>query len=146
MRYLNSPSTLRAPDAPAWPARTEARAVFEVLLATAGTPCRGCAEDSKTVTPDRSGQKNELPGGGSTRWTFRRTRVADSLAHRAQHRHHESHKHIATGHTAPPAPTGFRGRRGRRTSVSGRSYVPTRGVIYVHSSPLAVSSHVEWAI
>jgi hypothetical protein len=24
--------------------------------------------------------------------------------------------------------------------------VPTRGVIYVHSSPLAVSSHVEWAI
>jgi hypothetical protein len=24
--------------------------------------------------------------------------------------------------------------------------VPTRGVIYVHSTPLAVSSHVEWAI
>jgi len=24
--------------------------------------------------------------------------------------------------------------------------VPTRGVIYVHSSPLAVCSHVEWAI
>ena len=24
--------------------------------------------------------------------------------------------------------------------------MPTRGVIYVHSTPLAVSSHVEWAI
>src|SRR5262245_22214273 len=34
MRYLNSPSTLCA--APVlWPARTDARAVFEVLLATA---------------------------------------------------------------------------------------------------------------
>src|SRR5687767_10674056 len=34
MRYLNSPSTLRAPPWPAWPARTDARAVLEVLLAT----------------------------------------------------------------------------------------------------------------
>jgi hypothetical protein len=31
---LNSPSTLRAPPE-AWPARTDARAVFEVLLAIA---------------------------------------------------------------------------------------------------------------
>src|SRR5512138_1425242 len=34
MRYLYSPSTLRAPPV-LWPARTDARAVFEVLLATA---------------------------------------------------------------------------------------------------------------
>src|SRR5919107_2198162 len=34
MRYLYSPSTLRAPPV-LWPARTDARAVLEVLLATA---------------------------------------------------------------------------------------------------------------
>src|SRR5688572_25407894 len=34
MMYLNSPSTLRAPSLPACPARTEARAVLVVLLAT----------------------------------------------------------------------------------------------------------------
>src|SRR5216117_346507 len=28
----------------------------------------------------------------------------------------------------------------------GRSAVPTRGVVYVHSTPLAVCPHVEWAI
>src|SRR4051794_41822769 len=39
-----------------------------------------------------------------------------------------------------------RGRRGRRTSSRGRSTVPTRGVVYVHSTPLAVCPHVEWAI
>src|SRR5262245_13991339 len=36
--YLNSPSTLRAPPAD-WPARTDARAVLEVLLAMEN-PCR----------------------------------------------------------------------------------------------------------
>src|SRR3954470_22597526 len=35
IRYLYSPSTLSAPPVP-WPARTDARAVFEVLPATAG--------------------------------------------------------------------------------------------------------------
>src|SRR5437773_1108833 len=38
IRYLNSPSTLNAPPAPAWPARTDARAVLDALelLATRG--------------------------------------------------------------------------------------------------------------
>src|SRR5690606_31301199 len=34
IRYLNSPSTLRAPPWLDWPARTDARAVLDVLLAT----------------------------------------------------------------------------------------------------------------
>ncbi|GAA1793605.1 hypothetical protein GCM10009835_09370 [Planosporangium flavigriseum] len=45
---MNSPRTLRAPLAPAWPARTEARAVFEVLLATAGLLAeKTCRENGK---------------------------------------------------------------------------------------------------
>src|SRR4029453_16257541 len=35
MKDMKLPRTLSAPPAPAWPARTEARAVLEVLLATA---------------------------------------------------------------------------------------------------------------
>src|ERR1700759_4813149 len=38
------------------------------------------------------------------------------------------------------------GRRGRRTWSSREVYVHTRGVVYVHSTPLAVCAHVEWAI
>src|SRR5262249_13707155 len=57
-----------------------------------------------------------------------------SLAYGQSDRHHERRS------------SRDRGRRGRRTSVFGRSTVPTRGVVYVHSTPLAVCPHVEWAI
>src|SRR5215475_14756353 len=37
-------------------------------------------------------------------------------------------------------------RWGRRTRTRQEVSVPTRGVVFVHSTPLAVCAHVEWAI
>src|SRR5690606_15934977 len=37
-------------------------------------------------------------------------------------------------------------RRGRRACRFREVTVPTRGVVYVHSTPLAVCPHVEWAV
>src|ERR1041384_5690868 len=75
IRYLNSPSTLSAPPAaPAWPARTDARAVFEVLLATAellgsrentvGNSSRWTLATTKRWGGNRPGVPRVVPGGG----------------------------------------------------------------------------------
>jgi hypothetical protein len=57
-----------------------------------------------------------------------------SLAPKRFERHHGLHVTPVTG------------RRGRRTCYPREVTVPTRGVVYVHSTPLAVCPHVEWAI
>src|SRR5689334_6144208 len=89
MKYLNSPSTLSAPPAPAWPARTEARAVLEVLLATAVllgetnrvTTAKKAAttlHDGRTpVPPEHVRALNRVCHCGR----FRQADIADSLAH-----------------------------------------------------------------
>src|SRR6188508_2703072 len=110
MRYLYSPSTLRAPPV-LWPARTDARAVFEVLLATAVLLEKRRKKAVVTLHDDRRTVPSEQvqPLRRVCHYGSSDVDVADSLAH----------------HQYQPASWDTinrgRGRRGRRTSVSGGS-------------------------
>src|SRR3954469_7782349 len=110
MRYLYSPSTLSAPDA-LWPARTDARAVFEVLLATAVL-----LEEKQ-----KKGRSNSTRFGPP-----RAVEAARAVEQGVPLRPLRGRCCRFFG--APSVPTGImghdnrgRGRRGRRTSVIGRS-------------------------
>src|SRR3954451_4950912 len=107
MRYLYSPSTLRAPPV-LWPARTDARAVFEVLLATAVLlEKQKKGRGNSTRCPRTVPSEQVQPLSRMCHYGSSDVDVADSLAH----------------HQYQPASWDTinrgRGRRGRRTSVSG---------------------------